>query len=133
MYTKGESSASLVPPSQIDPAFSGLVTAAYPHTLVAKLEAARRANDRVLLSFAGNSELYRDANGFNFEVWKQRVDKFRGIDISSYQEGSGQTHTYNALTRERPSGPQGARVEANVILIAHPESRRLGSRRAITP
>jgi hypothetical protein len=84
VYTKGESSASLVPPSEIDPAFSGLVTAAYPHTLVAKLEAARRANDRVLLSFAGNSEFYRDANGFNLSVWKQRVDKFRGIDISSY-------------------------------------------------
>jgi hypothetical protein len=84
VYTKGESSASLVPPSAIDPAFSGLVTAAYPHTLVAKLEAARRVNDRVLLSFAGNSELYRDANGFNFEVWKRRVDKCRGIDISSY-------------------------------------------------
>ena len=60
------------------------MTAAYPHTLVAKLEAARRVNDRVLLSFAGNSDFYRDANGFNFEMWKQRDDKFRGIDISSY-------------------------------------------------
>ena len=84
VITKHESSASLVPPSEIDPSFTGLVTAAYIHTLVAKLEAARRANGRVLLSFAGNSEFYRDSNGFNLAMWKRRVDRFRGIDISSY-------------------------------------------------
>src|SRR3954471_3517030 len=84
VYTKGESSKSLVPPSDIDTAFSGLVTAAFPQTLVAKLEAARRRSDRILLAFAGNSEFYRDANGFNLDMWKARVDKFRTIDISSY-------------------------------------------------
>ena len=75
---------SVIPPSEIDPSFTGLVTAAYPPTLVAKLEAARRANGRVLLAFAGNSEFYRDLNGFNLAMWKRRVDRFRGIDISSY-------------------------------------------------
>ena len=84
VYTKGESSRSIVPPSDIDGAFSGLVTAAFPQTLIAKLEAARRRSDRVLLAFAGNSEFYRDANGFNLDMWKARVDKFRGIDIESY-------------------------------------------------
>jgi hypothetical protein len=84
VYTKHESSRSVVPPSDIDPSFTGLVTAAYPPTLIAKLEAARRVNGRVLLSFAGNSEFYRDANGFNLQMWKARVDRFRGIDISSY-------------------------------------------------
>jgi hypothetical protein len=84
VYTRGESSKSLIPPSDIDAAFSGLITAAYPQTLIEKLEAARRRSDRILLSFAGNSEFYRDANGFNLDMWKAKVDRFRGIDISSY-------------------------------------------------
>ncbi len=75
------------------------------------------------------------ADSEDFESTEERLlsRDTDGIDISSYQEGSGQTQTYNALTRERPSGPQGARVEANVILIAHPESRRLGSRYRVSP
>ncbi len=84
VYTKHASSASLIPPSGLSQSFTALVTAAYPATLLAKLEAARRTNGRVLLSFAGNSDLYRDSNGFNLTIWKQRVDKFRGIDLSSY-------------------------------------------------
>ena len=84
VYTKHESSTSIIPPSGIDPAFTGLVTAAYPPTLIAKLEAARRVNGRVLLSFAGNSDFYRDSNGFNLSMWKAKTDRFRGIDISSY-------------------------------------------------
>ena len=84
VYTKHASSTALIPPSGVDPSFTGLVNAAYIPTLLAKLEAARRANGRVLLSFAGNSDSYRDANGFNLAVWKRRVDRFRGIDISSY-------------------------------------------------
>ena len=84
VYTKHESSASLIPPSSLSPSFTALVTAAYPATLLAKLDSARRTSGRVLLSFAGNSDLYRDSNGFNLTIWKQRVDKFRGIDLSSY-------------------------------------------------
>jgi len=61
-----------------------LVTAAYPATLLAKLEAARRTNGRVLLSFAGISASQHDSAGFNLQIWKERVDKFRGIDLSSY-------------------------------------------------
>ncbi|MFL5495267.1 MAG: hypothetical protein ACJ8DC_12860 [Gemmatimonadales bacterium] len=73
-----------MPPSSLSPAFNALVTAAYPATLLAKLEAARQTNDRVLLSFAGNGELYRDSGGFNLSIWKKKVDRFRGFDLSSY-------------------------------------------------
>jgi hypothetical protein len=37
----------------------------------------------VLISFAGGSGL-TDSNGFNLTKWKQKVDQFRGIDVSSY-------------------------------------------------
>ena len=84
MYTKGESSKSLLPPSALGPSFTALVADAHPPTLMAKLEAARRTNSRVLLTFAGSSTLFRDSNGFNLAMWKRQVDKFRGYDLSSY-------------------------------------------------
>lgn len=84
VYTKNESSFSLVPPSRLSPAFTALKSDAYLPTLLAKLEAARRTNGRVLIGFAGNSGAFTDSNGFNLTKWKQKVDEFRGIDLSSY-------------------------------------------------
>jgi hypothetical protein len=84
VYTKHSSSLSLVPPSKLSPTFTALVTVAYRPTLLAKLEAARRTNGRVLIGFAGNEGQYRDSGGFSLPTWKQRVDEFRDIDLSSY-------------------------------------------------
>jgi hypothetical protein len=58
--------------------------AAFPDSLLAHLEAARWANARVLLNFTGHNKWFRDSRGFNFEMWKKRVDRFRGLDLSSY-------------------------------------------------
>ncbi|HJR17349.1 MAG TPA: hypothetical protein VJ808_10895 [Gemmatimonadales bacterium] len=84
VYNKGESEKSLIPPSSLDSSFNALSAAAYRPVLLAQLEAARRANDRVLISLAGSSYFYTDANGFNLEVWKRRTDRFRGLDLTSY-------------------------------------------------
>ena len=84
VHTKHESSSALVPPSSLSPSFSALITDAHLPVLLGKLDAARRSNDRVLLSFAGNSGRSTDADGFNLAQWKQRVDEFRGVDLSSY-------------------------------------------------
>jgi hypothetical protein len=82
--TKHASSMSLLPPSSLSPAFTVLLDVAYVPTLLAKLEAARRTSGRVLLSFTGNEKYNRDSGGFSLSIWKQRVDRFRGIDLSSY-------------------------------------------------
>jgi hypothetical protein len=84
VITKHESSFSLVPPSSISSAFNALKTDAYLPVLLAKLEAARRSNDRLLISFSGQSGAYTDSAGFNLSKWKQKVDEFRGLDLSSY-------------------------------------------------
>lgn len=78
------SSLSLQPPSTLNPQFTALVTDAHPPILLAKLEEARRTSGRVLLSFAGVPRFIRDANGFSLTLWKQRVDHFRGVNLSSY-------------------------------------------------
>jgi hypothetical protein len=64
--------------------FTGAHLNGQPDSLLADLEAARRASARVLVSFTGNEQWNRDENGFSFTKWKQRVDRFRGLDISSY-------------------------------------------------
>ena len=38
----------------------------------------------MLISFAGASGAYTDSAGFNLSKWKQKVDEFRGLDLSSY-------------------------------------------------
>jgi hypothetical protein len=59
--------------------------AANPLTLLADLEAARAANVRVMVGLVGNERRYRDDQGhFSFAKWKERVDRFRGINFSSY-------------------------------------------------
>jgi hypothetical protein len=66
-------------------AFSGTIyTATHPDTLLLDLEAARRGNARLFISFSGNEQHNRDANGFSLEKWKQRIDRFRGVDLTSY-------------------------------------------------
>jgi hypothetical protein len=53
-------------------------------SLLADLAAARRSNTRVLLNLTGSERFLSDAHGFSFAKWKERVDRFRDVDISSY-------------------------------------------------
>jgi hypothetical protein len=77
-------------PDHLDPAASlvpytlSLHTASNAHCLLAELNAFRRANVRVFLSLVGNQQYYRDANGFNYAMWKARVDRFKNLDLAPY-------------------------------------------------
>ena len=55
------------------------------------------------------------------------------IDISPVHE-SGMTQTFEGASRDRGSSPLGqVETEADIILIAHPENQRLGSRFRLSP
>jgi hypothetical protein len=74
-----------LPAARFGPGNSATLLTANPLSLLEYLEAARRADTRVLLGLVGNERRYRDDKGhFSMAKWKQRVDRFRGIDISSY-------------------------------------------------
>jgi hypothetical protein len=60
------------------------VYTAQPESLLTRLETARRLNLRLYISFSGSAPFIRDANGFSLTLWKQRVDRFRGLDLQSY-------------------------------------------------
>jgi hypothetical protein len=65
--------------------YSGTIyTAVAPERLMRDLETARRANTRMFISFRGNQEFTRDSNGFSLTMWKERIDRFRGVDLTSY-------------------------------------------------
>jgi hypothetical protein len=74
------------PRSKFDQYSGNQITAITPLCLMADLDAARRANMRTFISFTGNEQYLRDVSGFSFDKWKQRVDRFRGIDLTPYIE-----------------------------------------------
>jgi hypothetical protein len=63
--------------------YSGTVyTAASVDSLISVLIAANRASERLYISFAGPN--VADANGFSFDKWKGKVDRYRSLDLGPY-------------------------------------------------
>jgi hypothetical protein len=74
-----------LPTASYGPEYSGALRATSPETFLAELEAARRTNTRVLVSFAGSDLSFTDEQGhFSMTIWKAKVARFAAIDFSSY-------------------------------------------------
>jgi hypothetical protein len=74
-----------MPPGRFSEFSATLYTATDPDTLILALEMARRANTRLFLSLTGNQRNFQSSNGgFDIAKWKQRVDRFRGLDLGPY-------------------------------------------------
>jgi diguanylate cyclase (GGDEF)-like protein len=54
------------------------------------------------------------------------------LDLSALHE-SGMTQTFESASRDRAERPSRVESEADIILIAHPEGQRLGSRFRLSP
>jgi len=58
-----------------------------PSYLLSYLEAARQSGTRLMLSMVGGQANYKNKDrSFSLELWKRRVDRFRGVNFSSYIE-----------------------------------------------
>ena len=71
--------------------YNGSLANISPTDLLTYLEAARQSGTRVMLSLVGSESNFLDSKTHHFSLtkWKQRVDRFRGIDFSSYvQDGT---------------------------------------------
>jgi hypothetical protein len=56
-----------------------------PASLLSDLETIRSQGGKVVLMFAGSQVNYKDADGhFSLSMWESRVDRYRGVDFSSY-------------------------------------------------
>ena len=76
-----------MPPSKFSTQWSGTIyTATSATCLPVHLARARSVNQRMFVSFTGNEQHNRDENGFSMTKWKQRVDRFRSVNLTSYIE-----------------------------------------------
>jgi hypothetical protein len=81
---------SALPTSEFGDRYNGAMRNIWPEYLVQELAAIRERGGRVVLMFAGKEDNYKDAEGhFSLTKWKQRVDRFRGVNFSAYvQDGT---------------------------------------------
>ena len=56
-----------------------------PDLMLRTLAEIKARGGRVVLAMAGSEKYYKDAQGhFSFSLWKERVNRFRGVNLSSY-------------------------------------------------
>jgi hypothetical protein len=78
--------ASALPGSMYGSIYTGgHVNPERPEYLLSRLAEIRGAGARVVLALAGGPNNFINADGtFNFDLWKARVDRYSGIDFTSY-------------------------------------------------
>jgi hypothetical protein len=70
-------------PSQLNSVHTGIVRSTTPSTFLSYLSQVRAKGGRVLVVLAGND--YRNSDGtFNLAKWKTMVNRYRGVNFTSY-------------------------------------------------
>jgi hypothetical protein len=73
------------PISEFGTRFSGAKRTVGPELMLEDLAAIKERGGRVVLMLAGNDKYYKDGAGhFDYNKWKARIDRFKGINFSSY-------------------------------------------------
>jgi hypothetical protein len=73
------------PYSSIGNRYNGTLRNIYPKELVSELRAIKDRGGKVLLNLPGSPARYTDKYGnFSLSKWKTSVDRFRGVNFSSY-------------------------------------------------
>ena len=74
-----------LPTTQFGSLYNGGLRNIWPSALIAELSAIRARGGKVVLMFAGNERHYKDgSNHFSLTKWKERVNRFRGVNFSSF-------------------------------------------------
>jgi hypothetical protein len=64
--------------------YNGAFRNIWPGQLLQELAAIRARGGKVVLMFAGNERYYKSGGHFDLTKWKQRVNRFRGVNFSQY-------------------------------------------------
>jgi hypothetical protein len=73
------------PNSAFGGVYNGALRNIYPEVLLENLADIKARGGRVVLMLAGNERTYKDGDGhFSLSKWKERVNRFRGVNFSSY-------------------------------------------------
>jgi len=72
------------PTTEFGNRFNGAKQNIAPRLLRIELAAIKARGGKVVLMFAGNERYYKEAGHFSLDKWKARVNRYKGIDFSSY-------------------------------------------------
>jgi hypothetical protein len=76
-----------LPTSEFGPVYNGAMRNIWPPHLLEELAAIKARGGKVVLELAGPEWYYQDRNGyFSLSMWKERVNRFKGVDFTSYLE-----------------------------------------------
>jgi hypothetical protein len=74
-----------VPDALFGKPYTGALRTVSPTSVLSVLKNARAARARIVLDLAGSRRMYTNADGtWNLELWKQRIDRYRGMDFAPY-------------------------------------------------
>lgn len=73
-----------LPTSWFGADYNGALRNIWPSGLRSELAAIKARGGKVVLMMAGNERHYKSGGHFDLTKWKQRVNRFRGVDFSSY-------------------------------------------------
>jgi hypothetical protein len=70
---------------QYNSTYTGAILYSYPENILGDLATVKRAGGRVIIDIVGNNSHYKNSDGtFSLSKWKQRIDRMRGVNFSSY-------------------------------------------------
>jgi hypothetical protein len=83
-----------LPTSEYGGIYNGGMKNIWPGELLSELAEIKGRGGKVILMFAGQEDNYKDAQGhFDMGKWKDRIDRYRGINFTSYiTDGTIQAH-----------------------------------------
>lgn len=65
--------------------YNGAMRNDAPKQLKSNLSAIKSRGGKVVMNFSGSPKYYKNADGtFSLTKWKQRIDRYKGLDLSSY-------------------------------------------------
>jgi hypothetical protein len=72
------------PTTEFGSRYNGAMRNISPGLLLQELAAIKARGGRVALMFAGNEGYYKTGGRFDFNKWKARINRFKGVNFSSY-------------------------------------------------
>jgi hypothetical protein len=107
---------SAQPTSLFGSRYNGALRNIWPKSLVSELAAIKSRGGKVVLMFAGSERYYKDGSGhFSLTKWKQRIDRFRNSNFSSYINDGTIIGHYLIDEPQDPSNWNGVPVTASTV------------------
>jgi hypothetical protein len=74
-----------LPTNMFGDVYNGAMRNISPGELLGELAAIKARGGKVILAMAGQEDNFKDGAGhFSFSLWKDRIDRFRGVNFNSY-------------------------------------------------